>query len=374
MSSAEVVADASVNSSVRSHNARLRRPIRCITVEPVLFIASICIGMVLPLSQQYIYKRMVDEYAPGLVLDTSSCKQSNLANATFIVEQHSSKWMMSFTVSYMIPTFFSSLLLGSLSDKYGRKYVLLLPLIGGACRQLINILVIGFNLHIEFLFIGYVLDGIFGGTSIIFMSCFAYMSDLTTHENRMLRFVILECCSTVGMIIASIGTGYLIRYIGFLWPNVIVLSLLAVNVLYSITLQETAAKQKENSCTYGFGHLLQPLKLYVSNDFSGRRYKLLVMLLIFVLMNIVDFGRSDCETLHLLSVPFCWSSITLGFFSATARTASVVTSLVLARLAVRWIGDVGLVLFACISGAAYEVIFPFMTTVAMLFSGMIDFH
>lgn len=347
-----------------------RRSIRCVTVEPVVVLVSIAVGMTIPLTQQYIYKRMMEEYAPGVVFNHSTCKTS--ANATILVEQHSSKWMMLLTLSFMIPTFFSSLILGSISDKYGRKFTLLLPIIGSSFKQLITVLVVGFNLRIEYLFIGNIVDGLCGGASIILMSCFAYISDITLPDRRMLRYVIVECSASLGVIVSSIGTGYLINYTGFLWPNVIAIFLISLNAVYSMTLQETVAKQNSNVATFGFGYLLEPLKLYVKNDEHGRRWKLAIIMAIFVLVNMADFGRIDCEALHLLSYPFCWSSIILGYYSATAKTAGMITALILAKLVSRWIGglDLVLIVIACLSGAAYEIVFPLIKQMSILFSSM----
>lgn len=368
-----------MNSSERSHESvsdlnnsvdlNRRSGFRLITVEPVLFIASICNGMSIPLIQQYIYKRMQDEYDPDVVMSNTTCRHQH-SNFTHVVEQHSSMWMMYLSVSLLVPTFFSSLVLGTCSDKLGRKVALLVPYIGSLARLLVVIVVIGFNLNVAFLFIGNIIDGMCGGAVLVIMSCYAYISDITTEQQRTFRIVILDCATMVGTIISSVGNGFLIQYTGFLWPHIAVVVLSAVNVFYIMSLQETI--DKNTMAISSIGYFVEPLKVYVKYDNNGRRWKLAIIVVIMILSIMVDYGRSDSEALHLLSAPFCWSSILLGLYTATVQATRMVMSIMLTKVCMRWIGDLGLLFVACLSGAAYEFVFPLGKSNNGLFLGKIE--
>src|SRR5687767_14402000 len=96
--------------------------------------------------------------------------------------------------SYSIMQLIFSPVLGSLSDRYGRRPVLLISIIGTG----IGFLVIGFANTLPMLFLGRILDGITGGN---ISTAQAYIADITTKENR---------ASGMGMIGAAFGFGFIV--------------------------------------------------------------------------------------------------------------------------------------------------------------------
>ena len=79
--------------------------------------------------------------------------------------------------SYSVMQFIFSPILGRLSDKYGRRPVLFLSLLGSA----VGYLVIGFGFALWIVFLGRVIGGITGGN---ISTAQAYIADVTTRENR----------------------------------------------------------------------------------------------------------------------------------------------------------------------------------------------
>ena len=94
--------------------------------------------------------------------------------------------------SYSIMQLIFSPVLGSLSDKHGRRPVLLLSIIGTG----IGFLVLGFARTVLMLFVGRILDGITGGN---ISTAQAYIADITTPENR---------AKGMGLIGAAFGLGF----------------------------------------------------------------------------------------------------------------------------------------------------------------------
>src|SRR5262249_38254150 len=95
--------------------------------------------------------------------------------------------------SYSIMQLIFSPILGSLSDKYGRRPVLLLSIIGTG----IGFLMLGFARTVLMLFAGRILDGITGGN---ISTAQAYIADITTKENR---------AKGMGLIGAAFGLGFI---------------------------------------------------------------------------------------------------------------------------------------------------------------------
>lgn len=98
------------------------------------------------------------------------------------------------TFAYAITQFVFSPLIGNLSDKYGRRPILLISLF----TFFLDYLLLAFSPTIYWLFIGRIIAGI-SGASITTAS--AYIADVSTPENRAKNF---------GMIGAAFGLGFII--------------------------------------------------------------------------------------------------------------------------------------------------------------------
>src|ERR687889_1095698 len=95
--------------------------------------------------------------------------------------------------SYSIMQLVFSPILGRLSDRYGRRPVLLLSIIGTSA----GFFVLGFATTLWMLFAGRIIDGITGGN---ISTAQAYIADVTTEENR---------AKGMGLIGAAFGLGFI---------------------------------------------------------------------------------------------------------------------------------------------------------------------
>ncbi len=94
--------------------------------------------------------------------------------------------------SYSLMQLIFSPVLGRLSDKYGRRPILLISLLG-TC---LGFLILGFATTLSMLFIGRIIDGISGGN---ISTAQAYIADVTTKEDR---------AKGMGLIGAAFGLGF----------------------------------------------------------------------------------------------------------------------------------------------------------------------
>lgn len=60
------------------------------------------------------------------------------------------------------------------------------------------------NLNVAFLLVARILAGLSGDFNSILASCYAYLSDVSSHEKRTLRIAIGEACTGIGGLLASI--------------------------------------------------------------------------------------------------------------------------------------------------------------------------
>jgi multidrug resistance protein len=108
------------------------------------------------------------------------------------------------TASFSIAQFFATPILGSLSDKWGRKPVLAISL-AGTC---ISFLLFAEARSLIFLFASRILDGITGGNISVAQ---AMVADTATPENRAQRFGILSSAFAFGFVVGP--------FIGGLFTN-----------------------------------------------------------------------------------------------------------------------------------------------------------
>src|SRR5438874_1700090 len=94
--------------------------------------------------------------------------------------------------SYSIMQLIFAPVMGRLSDKYGRRPVLLISILGTCC----GFMILGFATTLWMLFLGRIIDGISGGN---ISTAQAYIADVTSKENR---------AKGMGLIGAAFGLGF----------------------------------------------------------------------------------------------------------------------------------------------------------------------
>ena len=95
--------------------------------------------------------------------------------------------------SYSVMQLIFTPILGRLSDKYGRRPILFISLLGTS----LGFLILGFATTVWMLFVGRIIDGITGGN---ISTAQAYIADITTPENR---------AKGMGMVGAAFGLGFI---------------------------------------------------------------------------------------------------------------------------------------------------------------------
>src|SRR5216117_137669 len=95
--------------------------------------------------------------------------------------------------SYSVMQLVFAPVMGRLSDKYGRRPVLLISILGTCC----GFMILGFATTLWMLFLGRIIDGISGGN---ISTAQAYIADITTKENR---------AKGMGLIGAAFGLGFI---------------------------------------------------------------------------------------------------------------------------------------------------------------------
>lgn len=128
------------------------------------------------------------------------------------------------TSVYAVCVFFAAPALGVLSDKYGRRPLLLLCLLGSA----VGYLVFGIGGALWVLFAGRIIEGITGGS---ISTIFAYFADIIPREQRTKYFGWMSAIVGVGTVIGPTVGGLLAKF-GYAVPMYFGAGITLLNVIY----------------------------------------------------------------------------------------------------------------------------------------------
>lgn len=129
-------------------------------------------------------------------------------------------------------------IVGGLSDRFGRRPIMLLSLLGLG----IDYFIMGFAPSVAFLFIGRIIAGAFGAT---FSTANAYIADISPPETRAQNFGLVGAAFGVGFMLGPVVGGLIGDQMGPRAPFIAAGCLSLLNVLYGyIFLPETLAVDK----------------------------------------------------------------------------------------------------------------------------------
>jgi DHA1 family tetracycline resistance protein-like MFS transporter len=134
---------------------------------------------------------LIDCLGIGIIIPTLPALIQSLSGENISIAASYGGWL---NFSYAIMSFIFSPILGGLSDRYGRRPILLLSLLGLG----LDYIFLAFAPTIFWLFIGRIIAGLCGAS---FTTASAYIADVSTNENRAKNF---------GMIGAAFGLGFII--------------------------------------------------------------------------------------------------------------------------------------------------------------------
>ncbi len=248
--------------------------------------------------------------------------------------------------SYSIMQLIFSPVLGRLSDKYGRRPVLLVSIIGTG----VGFIILGFATTLWMLFLGRILDGITGGN---ISTAQAYIADVTTKEDRAKGMGLLGAAFGLGFIFGPAIGGILSRW-GIEVPFLFAAGLCFSNaVLLYFTLPETVTRDHPARTSAvggrGFKQLLESLK-------QPRLGFVLVIYFLFI----VAFSIMTTSFSLYTMFRFGYDAQHNGYLFAYVGVISVIVQGVLIGKLVKRFGELRLVIVGALFFAGSLAAVPFV--------------
>jgi DHA1 family tetracycline resistance protein-like MFS transporter len=207
-------------------------------------------------------------------------------------------------------------LLGRLSDRFGRRPILLISVFG----TFLGFLLFGFATTLWMLFAARILDGLTGGNLSVAQ---AYISDVTDAENRSKGLGLIGAAFGIGFIVGPVTGGFLSQF-GYNVPAFVAagLSLLNLILIYawlpeSLTAEKRQQIGEQKKTAITFGALLTALKrpftgsLLITRFFFGLAFS--IFQTIFSLYALAKFNLTARDTGLVLTYVGVLSVIVQGF-------------------------------------------------------------
>ena len=181
---------------------------------------------------------------PDLIIELTG---ENLSNASTI-----GGWLM---FAYAFFQFIFAPLIGGLSDRYGRRPVLLLSLLGFG----LDYILLALAPTLAWLFVGRIISGIFGAS---FTTGSAYIADVSPPEKRAQNFGLIGAAFGLGFIIGPVIGGLLGVY-GSRVPFYAAAVLTLLNALYGFfILPESLPKEKRRAFKLSRANPIGSIKVF----------------------------------------------------------------------------------------------------------------
>ncbi|HEY4325824.1 MAG TPA: TCR/Tet family MFS transporter [Mucilaginibacter sp.] len=165
----------------------------------------------------------VDVLGLGIIIPVLPKLLETLGHIDVSTASRYSGWL---TTDYAIFQLFFASILGSLSDRFGRRPVLLISLFGFS----IDYMVMAFAPSILWLFVGRTIAGIAGASN---STATAYIADVSTGDNRDANFGLVGAASGLGFII-GIALGAYLGGLNIKFPFIAAAAMAFANGLYGV--------------------------------------------------------------------------------------------------------------------------------------------
>jgi len=258
------------------------------------------------------------------------------------------------TFAYAAAQFFFAPVVGGLSDRYGRRPVLLASLLGLGCDYIF----LALAPTLAWLFVGRIIAGITGAS---FTTATAYIADVITPEKRAQNFGLVGAAFGVGFIIGPTLGGLLGSY-GARVPFVVAAGLSLLNFLYGLFLvPESLPASQRRPFEWGRANAVASL-------LRLRKYpQILGLVLALVLLYLAGSATQSVWTFYTI-LKFKWTEHLIGYSLGAVGVGALVVQGGLVRVLLPKLGTARAIGIGMLCYLVGFILFAFASQGWMMFA------
>src|SRR5580698_1698684 len=261
-----------------------------------------------------------------------------------------------FGTVFAIMQFFFSPIVGSLSDHFGRRPLVLLSNFGLG----LDYLVMAWAPTLNWLFLGRIISGL---TSSSIPTAMAYMADVTPRERRAAAFGMLNAAFGAGFVLGP-AVGGLLGNINPRLPFWAAGGLSLINGLYGLFVLP-GSRSKENRSPFSWARANPLGSLSLLRSHAG-------MIAISTVLLLGYIAQQSLRNVYVIYADYRyhWTDRTVGFSLATIGVCTAIYGALLVKPVVAKLGERGAITIGLIGGAIGYSMFGFSKTGVLFWMGI----
>ncbi|KAE9416532.1 hypothetical protein Angca_008928, partial [Angiostrongylus cantonensis] len=347
---------------------------RTIGMEIPLFLYMLTSYLKYPVFQNLIYeKSCLVRYSK----DISKCSNVTAYYGDKSIQADANHFYFLSSVALTLPSFFSTLLLGTATDLWSVKIPLLIPFFGLILCTLNYVMqTVYMDASIYLLLISDAIFGICGGYTAILATIISYGVKTTSVPRRSVRIAGVEGAIGLGGTAGYILSGTTREILGYPYVFLLMLILQVVAFFYILTFAKECKRtgidrqDNGNECTSNlFWKCVEPLSDYRRLLTISRRFQLILglNLLAFGVELFIFFGLMDIQYSYF-RFKLGWGDQQYGWFSGLQFAVTTISVILYPLLYLRGFTDATLGCFGLLTKMLSLILLAFLTNSAMAYS------
>lgn len=265
----------------------------------------------------------------SVCLTTRILDNSTITNRTHVgnkVEGKTAILLLIVGSTARLPSIVATLILGPISDRFGRKPALLVVLIGMILQCSLVLIIVQKHLNLYLFILSAGFRGLTGGIAGILTASYSYVADISSKKWLTIRLGVLESMIFIAGSLSLVIGGVMIHFseCSFTLPAILSFACVVGALPYTlIALPESLDRDERDNDravqtrTLGPKALLRGLHIFFGKCYARWRLWLCLLIMFITIANIS--GTTTVITLYLLHWPLQWDPLKIGVFLGSSE-------------------------------------------------------